>query len=195
MYTHGYPPVSVFCCNVITGEASAQRNQTSSFFLLNIRTARERAYLFFRVASDAADDDGGTTGPIPRRWGRGTRLVRGIGLCRCSKCSNSTGFCFVINDAVVVVSRVFFFIFKFYDTTCYIDIFFSLIIISRLYSILKNIYIINLYVKIIFYKNIFFNEETMRRIILHNIIKICWRLIYGNWKLLITSIPNYWIIM
>lgn len=66
VYTHGYLPVSVFCCNVITGEArrSAKPNK---FFLLNIRTARERAYLFFRVASDAADDDGGTTGPIPRR--------------------------------------------------------------------------------------------------------------------------------
>lgn len=66
----------------------------------------------------------------------------------------------MINDAVVVVSRVFFFIFKFYDTTRYIDIFFSLIIISRLYSILKNIYIVNLYiVKIIFYKNIFFKTK------------------------------------
>lgn len=65
----------------------------------------------------------------------------------------------MINDAVVVVSRVFFFIFKFYDTTCYIDIFFSLIIISRLYSILKNIYVINLYVKIIFYKNTFFKTK------------------------------------
>lgn len=37
VYTHGYLPVSVFCCNVITGEASAQRNQTSSFSLTSAR--------------------------------------------------------------------------------------------------------------------------------------------------------------